>query len=70
MPDLLTGGDRVETPFWLDDLAKDSRERLFVTRAGVGVWRLRDFEFDPSADGFEAAAKLHGWLGQNRKSVV
>src|SRR5438105_1178995 len=23
MPDLLTGGDRAETPFWLDDLAKE-----------------------------------------------
>jgi hypothetical protein len=69
MPDLLTGGDRVETPFWLDDLAKDSRERLFVTRAGVGVWRLRDFEFDPAAEGFEAAAKLHERLNEHRLRI-
>src|SRR5207248_2802191 len=69
MPDLLTGGDGVEAPFWLDDLANDSRERLFVSRAGVGVWRLRDFEFDPSTDGFEAAAKFHEWLMQNRLRI-
>src|SRR5689334_21153410 len=35
----------------------------------AGAWGLRDFEFDPAAKGFEAAAKLQEWLGQNRLRI-
>jgi hypothetical protein len=68
MPDLQGDPDRVEAPFWFDDLGNDSRERLWLRR-GQGGWTLRDFVFDPSADGNEAATKMLAWLRHNNLRI-
>lgn len=39
MPDLLRNSDRIEAPFWLDDLAGGARARLMLERDGER-WRL------------------------------
>ena len=59
MPDLHTDVDRVEAAFWLDNLAHQTRRRLFLNRSS-GNWRLEggDFEFDPFAEGSAAAQRL------------
>ncbi len=68
MPDLFSGGDdAVETPFWLDDLATGRRTRPSVFRAAGGAFVLQllggeQFAFDPSLDGWEAAAGLSRFL--------
>ncbi|HEX8340298.1 MAG TPA: hypothetical protein VF624_05260 [Tepidisphaeraceae bacterium] len=60
MPDLLATPDRVELPFWLDDLAAGTRGRAFAVRRG-GAWTLEceaPFDFDESAGAHVAAAAL------------
>lgn len=69
MPDLAHTLDEVETPFWLDDIAGETRQRLSVRRNGDG-WALRDFTFRESTGGDEAAAKLLAWLRQNRLRIA
>jgi hypothetical protein len=69
MPDLHVAADEVESPFWLDDLADASRQRLTLRRTSDG-WRLRDFTFVESSDGNAAAAKLLGWLRQNNLRIA
>jgi hypothetical protein len=61
MPDLHVSPDVIESPFWLDDLARRSRTRAQVKR-GTDGWMLDDFRFAPGADGWNVAAKLAGWL--------
>lgn len=70
MPDLKVGADVCEVPFWLDDLAAESRSRATAVRSG-GQWALRiasgdEVRFDPGADGWQAAANLGQWLNQRR----
>jgi hypothetical protein len=65
MPDLKTGADRVEIPFWLDDLEKSSRTRAAVVRSTDG-WALQSHgdRFVLSADdvGESAGDSLGIWL--------
>ncbi len=61
MPDLQVDADEIEAPFWVDDLAADSRKRLFLKRT-AGGWALDDFVFDPAAPGYAAADKLLAYL--------
>jgi hypothetical protein len=66
MPDLQIGPDEAESPFWLDDLADDSRRRLMLRRAG-GKWTLAGpsdevFAFDPAEEGYAAANRLIAFL--------
>lgn len=71
MPDLEVAPDKIELPFWLDDLTEGARERAAVHRAGTG-WQLRfkneAFDFDPTLDAYAAASKLRVFLrtGQRR----
>jgi hypothetical protein len=65
MPDLHVSPERIESPFWLDDLTRRSRTRAQVRRGPDG-WSLEDFRFDPDADGWKVAGKLASWLrGRN-----
>jgi hypothetical protein len=66
MPDVAVDDDSVEVPFWLDDLRDGTRARPTVLSAPAG-WLLRlpggdDFLFEPSAGGWDAAARLGQWL--------
>jgi hypothetical protein len=64
MPDLQVSADRIELPFWLDDLAARARGRAFVVRRD-GAWTLEcesPFAFNPRADARPAAAALAGHL--------
>jgi hypothetical protein len=63
MPDLHTDPDRVEAAFWLDDLTRQSRRRLFLKRT-ADAWQLEgeDFAFDPAAEAFAAAQRLAAHL--------
>ena len=66
MPNLKVAGDSCEVPFWMDSLATGSRSRAAVVRAG-DRWALHaqtgeQFDLDPSADGWDAAASLMNWL--------
>lgn len=63
MPDLHLAPDRVEAPFWFDDLGGGTRRRLELVRTADG-WALDDFVFDPAADGDTAAARLLAHLRQ------
>jgi hypothetical protein len=70
MPDLQVGLEEVEAPFWLDDLAGDSRERLVLRRAD-GKWALRGpggelFSFDETGDGDAVARRLAAFLRQHQ----
>jgi hypothetical protein len=68
MPDLQASADRIELPFWLDDLTARARGRAFVVRRG-GVWTLEcesPFAFNPSADARPAAAALAEHLAAAR----
>jgi len=69
MPDLAIGADEIETPFWLDDLGKDSRQRLTLRREN-DRWCLRDFAFDPTLDGDRASANLLAWMRRNEVRVA
>ena len=66
MPDLRLAADSCEVPFWLDSLSTGERSRAKVLRS-EGQWALRaadgeEFQFDPAADGWEAAGPLLAWL--------
>lgn len=62
VPDLAADGQRVETPFWLDDLATGQRSRAVVKLASDGKPQLtigtETFTFDPDAPATDAAAAL------------
>jgi hypothetical protein len=67
MPDLNCTADGCEAPFWLDSLADGSRRRAAVARTAANRFVLsapagETFEFDPAADGWEAAGRLQRWL--------
>lgn len=67
MPDLLTTPQRIELPFWLDDLDAGTRIRAIAVRASDG-WTLGgspSFRFDPSLDAHEAARALREHLKQH-----
>jgi hypothetical protein len=66
MPDLVASADRIELPFWLDNLAAQSRTRAFAVRKN-GHWALdaaTPFAFDPAADAHAAAEALGTYLQQ------
>ena len=69
MPDLQATTDSVEVPFWLDDLANQTRQRAHVQRSG-NRWKLvvgnQTFELDANIDGEKAARQLGQWLRQNQ----
>ncbi len=70
MPDLKMELPNIEVPFWLDHLEDGSRTRGVVHGEGR-PWRLEarggdSFVFDPSADGWEAANRLHRFLTRNQ----
>jgi hypothetical protein len=69
MPDLHMAGDRVEVPFWLDDLAAGKRSRAEVCRI-ADSWVLSangvEFVLKPDADGETVAAEFERWLRSNQ----
>ena len=68
MPDLRGDPSSREVPFWLDSLSTASRKRAAVRNVnGRFVLDGNDgavFEFDPGAEGWEAAESLAKWLRQ------
>jgi len=66
MPDLALFEDSVELPFWLDFFGTGDRIRPTAFQSDGGfVITLNngdEYYFDPSADGWDAAAKLAQWL--------
>jgi hypothetical protein len=67
MPDLNCTADGCEAPFWIDSLADGTRRRAAVSRIALNRFALHapvgdTFEFDPAADGWEAADRLRRWL--------
>ena len=70
MPDLAAFEESVELPFWLDELATGDRTRPSAfARDGGYVLALRggdEFNFDPAADGWDAASRLAQWLRKNQ----
>jgi hypothetical protein len=70
MPDLFVGGEAIEVPFWLDDLATGTRTRPSVFADGDG-FRLQlidgqEFVFNPHTTADTAAAHLADFLNQSR----
>lgn len=65
MPDLQVSGDRCESPFWVDFLTKQDRQRCGVFRTD-NTWRLKingdNFPLNPQLDGWNAAAALGEFL--------
>jgi len=64
MPDLHVAHDRIEVPFWLDDLASGQRARACV-RADGRHWalKIKDDQFSLEANrGPDGAAALHAFL--------
>jgi hypothetical protein len=67
MPDLSCTADGCEAPFWLDSLSDGTRRRAAVRLDGAGRFALESpsgdsFVLDPTADGWDAAERLHRWL--------
>ena len=60
MPDLKVNDQGVETPFWIDDLAKGTRQRAWLTRRGDEL--LLGGEFSFHGNGWDSAQKLGMWL--------
>ena len=69
MPDLSVAADKIESPFWLDDLVTGRRERAAVRRI-EGKWSMElggeRIAFDASADGWQAAAALKQFLAHRQ----
>jgi hypothetical protein len=69
MPDLAAFHASVELPFWLDQLGTGGRTRpsVFPRNGGFVLTTPsgEEFDFDPSADAFDAAAKLNLFLRRN-----
>lgn len=64
MPDLEIGADRIELPFWIDDLSTGQRVRAYANRSPNG-WTLgcRDrLVFDGKLSAADAACKLRLFL--------
>jgi len=61
MPDLKTSEQAVEAPFWIDDLAKGTRQRAWLRREGDEFVVGEDFSFG-SENGEEGARNLGMWL--------
>ncbi|MBC7783714.1 MAG: hypothetical protein H7144_07725 [Burkholderiales bacterium] len=67
MPDLRIETDRIELPFWTDDLQSQDRARAVAVRVGA-VWALdagdggEPLHFDPAQDAYAAAAALRAFL--------
>ena len=75
MPDLAVSQGAVELPLWLDHLDTGDRTRpsAFARdgRGGAGGFVLAspsgdEFDFDPAAPGWDAAARLNLWLRRNQ----
>jgi hypothetical protein len=70
MPDLAAFESSVELPFWLDQLDTGGRTRpIAFPRDGGYVLAApngEEFEFNPAAPGWDAAAGLGGWLRRNQ----
>jgi hypothetical protein len=73
MPDLAAFDQSVELPFWLDDLSAGARSRPSAFARGDGfVIALpngQEFDFDPAADGWDAAGRLSQWLRANQLRI-
>jgi hypothetical protein len=70
MPDLRVSSQFFEIPFWLDDLAGQSRDRAKLEISG-GHYQLRlgngaVFEIDGKRTGWQAAAELADWCRQHQ----
>lgn len=74
MPDLIVRDDEVESPFWLDNEADETRERCTVVKSGNGFALTSPkgdrFEFDPAANGDDAAALLLAWCRRNAVRIA
>jgi len=71
MPDLSCTAEGCEAPFWLDFLSDGTRRRAGVSRTALNRFELHApngeiFEFDPGADGWDAAERLRRWLLRHR----
>ncbi|MEO6435871.1 MAG: hypothetical protein ABIP55_08930, partial [Tepidisphaeraceae bacterium] len=69
MPDLAAFDDSAELPFWLDALSTGQRTRPTAFVRGGYVLTTPggdEFDFDPAADGWDAAQRLSHWLRRNQ----
>lgn len=69
MPNLKADAESCEVPFWLDSMTDGTRSRAAVARRNGG-WIIRSnehggFQFDPTAEGWDAANRLGRWLRQS-----
>ncbi|HEY0007407.1 MAG TPA: hypothetical protein VGB55_01680 [Tepidisphaeraceae bacterium] len=66
MPDLMLKPQRVELPFWLDDLQTQERIRAVVIKTPDGWWLDAEepFLFDPKRSAAAAAASLLKYLSE------
>lgn len=69
MPDLHVEPDRVEAPFWLDDLVTGTRRRLEVTRTGDG-WAIEGFVFWAHREGQDASRQFLSFLRQRQWRIA
>ena len=71
MPDLAVEEDRIEAPFWLDDLTTGARRRLWLTRKG-DRWASPelDLELDPRAPAEQAAGRMLSALRSSGRRVA
>lgn len=74
MPDLKLASDRVESPFWVDDLTSGDRQRAALIRT-AGGWSLpsasstEPFLFETGAKSEDAARNLLTWLRRNNLRI-
>ncbi|HZZ43052.1 MAG TPA: hypothetical protein VFE58_08945 [Tepidisphaeraceae bacterium] len=73
MPDLRVMGERIESPFWVDDLSAGDRVRASLKKT-AGGWSLTsisgdEFVFAINTPPEEAASRLLTWLRRNNLRI-
>jgi hypothetical protein len=66
MPDLRITEDSIELPFWLDDLANETRERAKIEQGALHLKNGETFQIHPNSSGRKAASLLSDWCRKNQ----
>jgi hypothetical protein len=74
MPDLKSSDDRIESPFWLDNLTTGDRSRATLKKAVGGYTLSHDsadpFLFSPTTPPEDAASRLLAWLRRHNLRIA